>query len=64
MIKVLILICAVGTPPDKCDQDHAVSSSITASPFGIPGMGGQIEMADSALRPSESYYEKIVQLGR
>ncbi len=60
MIQAIILICSVYVPPDQCTPRHAIDSSVRSVPFGISGMAGQVEMADSPRGPDGAHYEKII----
>ncbi len=61
-VLALILICSIYVPPDPCDAHHAIDVNRRELPFGIMGLAGRVEMADSARGPDLYHYQKIVQV--
>jgi len=59
MVRIVILVCSIYVPPDRCSHDKAIDVIFREVPFGSVGLGGQIEAIQGGVSPDIYHYEKI-----
>jgi len=59
MTRVIILICSIYVPPDRCSKDNAVDVILRDVPSGNAGLAAQAEAIQAGIPPDIYHYEKI-----
>jgi len=59
LTRIIIFVCSIYVPPDKCGPDTALDVIYRDAPFGISGMAGQVEIAEDPRGLDWRHYTKI-----
>ena len=59
MLRTIVLICALGTPPQDCTRNTALDVLPGMSVMICPMIAGQAQLASTALAPDATTYPMI-----